>query len=71
MLPVLRHYQASFSGESWIPCAPTLASGVYASRWNGNGLSVWTIVNRNESAVSGPVVSEPYQAGMRYFDIIH
>lgn len=35
------------------------SAGVYASRWELDGVALWTVVNRGEHDYSGPVVTEP------------
>ena len=53
MLPLQRRYHHLFNGEGWIPLVDTLQEGVFASLWEGNGLKLWTLVNRNEFEVTG------------------
>ncbi|QFU89321.1 SUMF1/EgtB/PvdO family nonheme iron enzyme [Amycolatopsis sp. YIM 10] len=44
----------------WTPLAELApeaeAAGIYASRWELDGVSLWTVVNRSEQDYSGPVV---------------
>jgi hypothetical protein len=44
----------------WTPLAELAdqaeASGVYASRWESDGLTLWTVVNRGDTDYVGPVV---------------
>jgi formylglycine-generating enzyme required for sulfatase activity len=70
MLPVQRRFRALFSGEGWTPLVPTEAPSVYASLWEGDGLRLWTLVNRSEEAVAGPLLRVPTVAGARCFDLI-
>lgn len=70
MLPVQRRFHTIFSGESWTPLVPVLQDGVFASLWEGNGLRLWTLVNRNRKNATGPLLSVPAQAGHRYFNLI-
>jgi formylglycine-generating enzyme required for sulfatase activity len=53
----------------WEPHAPTLQAGVYASRFPGPERTLWTVVNRNEYAVSGEQLRVPAGAGLRYYDL--
>ena len=46
MLPIQRRFTALFSGERWTPLVPTNAADVYASLWEGEGIRLWTLVNR-------------------------
>ena len=55
----------------WEPHYPMHNYGVYASRWPHLIETVWTIVNRNPYAVSGPQMSVTNSPGTRYFDLYH
>jgi formylglycine-generating enzyme required for sulfatase activity len=70
MLPVQRRFNQIFSGESWMPLVPVLPDGVFASLWEGDGLRLWTLVNRNRKNVEGPLLSVPAQPGQHYFDLV-
>ena len=58
MLPIQRRYSALFAGEAWTPLVDVGQAGVYASLWEGEGLRLWTLVNRSREAVSGPLVRQ-------------
>ncbi|MCE9546855.1 MAG: formylglycine-generating enzyme family protein [Planctomycetia bacterium] len=70
MLPIQRRYAAIFSSDAWTPLVPTRTPGVYASLWEGGGLRIWTVVNRNATAVEGALLDVPARAGDGYFDLI-
>lgn len=70
MLPIQRRYAALFNGEGWTPLVPTANPGVHASLWEGDGLRLWTLVNRSDQAVTGTLLSAPALPGNRYFDLI-
>lgn len=70
MLPVQRRFAALFSGEGWTPLVETQASGVYASLWEAGGARLWTLVNRSERTVSGPLLRVQARAGDGYQDLI-
>jgi formylglycine-generating enzyme required for sulfatase activity len=55
----------------WEPLYPMLNYGVYASRWPLGQQTVWTIVNRTASDISGKQMDVTAEAGMRYFDLYH
>lgn len=55
--------------EGWEPHTPVLQRGVYASKFPGASQTVWTFVNRNEYAVSGPQIRIQTKPGARYFDL--
>ena len=70
MFPIQRRYAQLFSGEGWVPLVETKAEGTYASLWEGEGLRLWTVVNRLEDEVSGTLLQVPHREGDRYFDLI-
>ena len=55
----------------WEPHSPTLQPGVFASRFPGPDRTLWTLVNRNEYAVTGEQLRVPAAAGFRYYDLWH
>ena len=57
------------AGMSIIPASCT-QPGVFASLWEGNDLRLWTLVNRTESAIEGPLLRAASKPGDRYFDLI-
>ena len=66
-----RRFTPELVSERWEPHTPMLSFEVYASKWPGNGRTLWTIINRNEYDVEGEQMSIPSEAGMRYFDVWH
>jgi len=70
MTPIQRRYTPLFSGEGWTPLVETLASNVYASLWEGNGLRLWTLCNRDTQPKTGPLMRVPHRPGDRYFDLV-
>src|SRR5205823_2724380 len=56
MVPIQRRYATLFAGEGWTPLIDTKQSGVFASLWEGNGIRLWTVVNRHERSVSGDLL---------------
>ncbi len=55
----------------WEPHAPVVQAGVFASRFPGPHGTLWTLVNRNEYSVSGPLLAVPQKAGMHFYDLWH
>src|SRR6185312_6218405 len=51
------------------PYEKTLQAGVFASRFPGSGLTLWTLVNRNEYGVDGEQISVAHTSGAVYFDV--
>ena len=59
MATLQRALSAYLISPAWEPRVPTEQFGVLASRWPLGGKSLWTLVNRNEYAVSGPQLALP------------
>jgi gamma-glutamyl hercynylcysteine S-oxide synthase len=55
----------------WEPHTPLLQFGAFASKFPGEGQTLWTIVNRNEYDLVGRQIQIPHRAGTRYFDLWH
>ncbi len=50
---VLRRWFRHFNEGVWTPLACMPAPGVFASRWELDGVRLWTLVNRNRQPASG------------------
>lgn len=70
MLPIQRRFTRLFSGEAWTPLVPVEQPGVFASLWEGDGLRLWTLVNRTRDRVKGALLRVAARPGHRYFDLI-
>jgi formylglycine-generating enzyme required for sulfatase activity len=55
--------------REWEPYAPTLQYGVFATRFPGEGRTLWTVVNRNEYDVGGEQMRVRHVEGARYYDV--
>jgi len=64
-----RAFPELLAAAGWEPFAPTLQKGVFATRFAGPGLTLWTIVNRNEYAVGGEQLEIPTKNGVSYYDL--
>jgi formylglycine-generating enzyme required for sulfatase activity len=69
MLPIQRRYASIFCGEQWTPLVPTLANGVFASRWEGDGIRLWTLVNRLDQGRREPVLEIKIGPDEQIFDL--
>ncbi|MCC6860418.1 MAG: SUMF1/EgtB/PvdO family nonheme iron enzyme [Bryobacterales bacterium] len=69
MLPVQRRFALLFSGEGWTPLVEAETEGVYASQWEGGGMRLWTLVNRNDRAVEGDLLRVEERSGDEYYDL--
>lgn len=70
MLPIQRRYASAFCGEGWMPLVTTTQPNVYASLWERDGLRLWTIVNRSDSAVDGPLIEVTTTDGQPIYDLV-
>lgn len=66
---IYRRFPALPTSRDWRPYERTLQRGVFASRFPGQGTTLWTVVNRNEYAVEGEQLALPHAAGRRWFDL--
>ncbi|NDK38475.1 formylglycine-generating enzyme family protein [Pseudoxanthomonas gei] len=65
---VERQFAPLMVSLEWQPYAATLQAGVFASRFPGEGRTLWSIVNRNEYEVAGEQIAVPHSQGAQYFD---
>jgi formylglycine-generating enzyme required for sulfatase activity len=70
ILPIQRRYTQLFNSEEWTPLVPVEQPGIFASRWEAEGLRLWTLVNRTQKLVEGPLLRVVANPGSRYFDLI-
>ena len=70
MLPIHRRYAALFRGEGWTPLVPVEMPEVYASLWQGEGVRLWTIVNRGDREAAGNLLKVDAVPGQRFYDLV-
>ena len=66
-----RKFSAWLVSPGWVPHTPVLQFQVYASKWPGDGSTLWTMINRNEFDLSGEQIVVPYKSGETFFDLWH
>jgi formylglycine-generating enzyme required for sulfatase activity len=66
-----RAFSSLLISPGWEPHTPTLRHGVFASKFPGQGQTLWTVVNRNEYDVAGRQISVAYQSGTHFYDVWH
>ncbi|ODT94633.1 MAG: sulfatase-modifying factor protein [Rhodanobacter sp. SCN 67-45] len=66
-----RQFATAMVSLDWRPYERTLQAGVFASRFPTSGYTLWTLVNRNEYAVTGEQIALPYRDGTQYYDAWH
>ncbi|XBH21326.1 SUMF1/EgtB/PvdO family nonheme iron enzyme [Jonesiaceae bacterium BS-20] len=79
MLPVLRAFSHVLRDGQWTPLAPladrAFDANIYASRFELDGITLWTAVNRGQALWTGAILNqesfspETALAGSRYFDL--
>lgn len=70
LLPIQRRYRELFCGEKWAPLVPAEQKDVYAGLWGGDGLKLWTLVNRSESPVEGVLLRLSTENAAPVYDLI-
>jgi len=71
-----RTFAQLLASPGWEPHTPMLQYGVFASKFPGEGRTLWTVVNRNEYDVKGRQMEVPYPTkgrlnGRLYYDVWH
>ncbi len=69
MLPIQRRFADLFTAGNWTPLVPTEPAGVYASEWSDGAVRLWTLVNRTEKPVKGPLLKTT-ATGENFYDLI-
>jgi len=66
-----RAFAPLLASQGWEPHTYMEQFGIFASKWPGEGRTLWTIVNRNPYPIAGRQLVIPFRAGVRYFDVWH
>lgn len=66
---IYRQFPGLWNSSAWEPHIATLQSGVFASRFPGKDVTVYTLINRDSTKIDGKQIMLPYAPGMKYFDI--
>jgi formylglycine-generating enzyme required for sulfatase activity len=68
---ILRYFAPLLVSPHWEPHTPTLQQGVFASKWPGEGETLWTLVNRMTSSLTGGQLKVDVDSSWRIFDCYH
>ncbi|HWC96188.1 MAG TPA: SUMF1/EgtB/PvdO family nonheme iron enzyme [Candidatus Sulfopaludibacter sp.] len=68
---VERRFAEYLVSGAWEPHTPTVAFGVFASKFPKDGRTLWTLVNRAVYNIEGPQLPVAAEAGMHYYDLWH
>ncbi len=63
-------YWRHFNYGVWTPLVEVSGEGLYASRWELDGVTIWTAVNRGEKASTGFVEHVASDGAHRLFDLV-
>ncbi|UGQ46722.1 formylglycine-generating enzyme family protein [Massilia endophytica] len=66
---IYRQFPEQLVSPGWEPYVTALQQNVFASRFPANGVTLWTIVNRNEYEVNGEQLIVPHTEGRQYYDV--
>lgn len=69
IVKIENHFYKLLAGEGWEPHYPMLMFGVYSSKWQGEGMELWTVINRNDFEASGDQMRVPYKEGVEYYNV--
>ncbi|MDP2139158.1 MAG: formylglycine-generating enzyme family protein [Candidatus Didemnitutus sp.] len=64
-----RQFPDLLVSTDWEPYAHALQPGVFATMFPVAGLTLWTVVNRNEYGLEGDQLLVAHQEGRRYYDV--
>lgn len=70
MVPIQRRFADLLVGEGWKPLVGTRRQGVYASRWESDGVRLWTLVNRTQEEIDGPLLGVDRRQRESYYDLV-
>jgi formylglycine-generating enzyme len=70
MVPVQRYFSDLFSEGRWTPLLDEAGSGLPASRWEKDAITLWTVVNQSGTPHAGPLLSIAPRPGVAYFDVV-
>lgn len=63
-----RHFHQQMVSPEWEPYAMALQQNVFSSKFPHEGVTLWTVVNRNEYEVGGEQLMVAHRAGATYYD---
>ena len=69
---ILRTFSENFSGKKWQPYYPTLNENLYANRWGGDDVTVFTLRNMGQAIKEGKLIeieSKPAKTKNYYYNL--
>lgn len=70
MLPIQRRFTQLFQSEGWTPLVPVEQPGLYGSLWQHDQMRLWTLINRTERTIDGPLLRLAGVPGHRYLNLL-
>ena len=70
MRGIQKRYWRHFNFGVWTPLVETHGEGFYASRWELDGVTLWTAVNRGDKPVDGIIEHVAADGAHRLFDLV-
>jgi hypothetical protein len=70
MLPIQRRFKSLWHEGRWTPLVSTLAPDVYANLWETDGLRLWTLINRSNRDIRGPLLPWDATPNQRCLDLV-
>lgn len=68
---ILRYFAHLLVSSHWEPHSPTLQWGIFASIWPGDGETLWTLINRLSSNVTGNQIQIDVDPSWKVYDCYH
>ncbi|MBK9390758.1 MAG: SUMF1/EgtB/PvdO family nonheme iron enzyme [Bacteroidetes bacterium] len=72
MSSIQRYFSDHFSGENWKPLAvESNVKDVFVSQWEKDGITLWTLVNRNDYPVNGVLMKTVYDRKKLWYNMLN
>jgi len=68
---IMREFAPLMVSQDWEPYAATLQHGIFSTAFPLDGITLWTMINRNEYEVTGDQLAARHVAGRQYYDLWH
>lgn len=70
MLPIQKHFSDLLTFGEWTPLVDCALPDCFATRWERDGSTLWTLVNRSDHDAAGHTIGEAAHSGARMFDLV-
>ncbi|MBN2375332.1 MAG: SUMF1/EgtB/PvdO family nonheme iron enzyme [Sedimentisphaerales bacterium] len=69
MLPILHQYAHLLDSDDWDPYYPCLPPNLFAHRWPGDGMTLFTVINSGPPIQNEALLEMPHRKGYCYYDL--